>query len=183
MVPEYCPPIRPGVLGNSSDRSPYKVDLVAFVDKFSSSPERIKILDGFLRFRGELHRLGIISGFQWVDGSFLENIETLENRPPNDMDVVTFYDIPQGESQQSLALKEPNVFNGSNVKIAYSIDSYFSSLGGQLDLMAIKNISYWYSMWSHRRDGVWKGFVQIDLAPIHDNDARMLLNDGGINND
>jgi hypothetical protein len=173
------PPIRPGVLGNSPDRSPYKVDLVAFVDKFSSSPERKKILDGFLRFRGELHRLGIISGFQWVDGSFLENIEAQENRPPKDMDVVTFYDIPRGESQQSLALKGPNVFNWSNVKTAYSIDGYFSSLSGRLDLTAIKNISYWYSMWSHRRDGVWKGFAQIDLAPTHDHDARMLLNDGG----
>ena len=53
------------------------------------------ILDGFLRFRELLTQAGFVSGFQWVDGSFLENVEMLENRPPNDLDVVTFY-IPPG---------------------------------------------------------------------------------------
>jgi hypothetical protein len=170
------PPIKPGVQGNSPERSPYQIDLVRFVDRFSSSPERIKIMEGLLAFREGLHKLGIVSGFQWVDGSFLENIETIENRSPNDMDVVTFYNIPPGESQKSLVLKAPELFDWTYLKTTYTIDGYFSSLGGLLDPSAVKNISYWYSMWSHRRDGLWKGFVQIDLDSIHDVDARISLN-------
>lgn len=30
-------------------------------------------------------------------------------------------------------------------------------------------------MWSHRRDGIWKGFIQVDLAPNEDADANLLL--------
>jgi hypothetical protein len=70
--------------------------LISFVDRFSSSPERIAILHSLLQFREELYKSGITSGFQWLDGSFMENIETLESRPPNDMDVVTFYHLPIG---------------------------------------------------------------------------------------
>jgi hypothetical protein len=170
------PPVKPGVQGNSPERSPYQIDLVSFVDRFSSSPERIKIMEGLLGFREELHKLGIVSGFQWVDGSFLENIETIENRSPNDMDVVTFYNVPPGESQKSLVLKAPKLFDWTYLKTTYTIDSYFRSLGGQINLASIKDISYWYSIWSHRRNGLWKGFVQIDLDSIHDADARIILN-------
>lgn len=84
------PPVRPEMPGNSPERSPYRVSPAGFVDRFATSPERMAILDGLLRFRGKLHELGIVSGFQWLDGSFLEQIELLENRHPRDMDVVTF---------------------------------------------------------------------------------------------
>ena len=93
------PPVAPGELGNSWFRSPYGIGLPEFVDRFSSSKERIAILDGFLRFRNELHEVGFVSGFQWLDGSFLENIEDLEDRHPNDLDVVTFYTMPTARSQ------------------------------------------------------------------------------------
>jgi hypothetical protein len=36
-------------------------------------------------------------------------------------------------------------------------------------------VAYWYSMWSHRRDGMWKGFVQIDLSPSEDTPALAIL--------
>jgi hypothetical protein len=84
--------------GSSPDRSPYRVDLISFIDRFSTTAPRVKILDGLLRFRAWLHNLGILSGFQWVDGSFLEDIETIAKRPPNDIDVVTFFDMPPGVS-------------------------------------------------------------------------------------
>ena len=44
---------------------------------------------GFLDFRALLHSLGINTGFQWLDGSFMENVELLEQRAPKDIDVVT----------------------------------------------------------------------------------------------
>lgn len=36
--------------------------------------------------------LNIVKGFQWLDSSFLENIEAAESRPPRDLDVLTFYE-------------------------------------------------------------------------------------------
>lgn len=103
------PPIRPGQAGHSPDRSPYSVDLSVFIDRFATSPQRITILDGLLRFRAELHSKGIVSGFQWLDGSFLEAVETLESRPPRDVDVVTFFELPHGEDQRSLASRAGNI--------------------------------------------------------------------------
>jgi len=30
-------------------------------------------------------------------------------------------------------------------------------------------------MWSHRRNGLWKGFVQVDISPTEDEMAKALL--------
>lgn len=35
---------------------------------------------------------------------------------------------------------------------------------------------YWYSMWAHRRDLSWKGFIQIPLNPQLDVVAMTILN-------
>lgn len=34
---------------------------------------------------------------------------------------------------------------------------------------------YWYSVWAHRRDGLWKGFLQVKLAPDEDSRAGAVL--------
>lgn len=177
------PPIRPGVQGNSSDRSPYRVELPAFVDRFATSPERMAILDGLLRFRAGLHKAGIVAGFQWLDGSFLEQVEIIEERAPRDMDAVNFIDLT-GVDQAELARQHTALFDHEKVKTDYRIDAYFMQTGGQLDEATIRRISYWYSMWSHRRDGLWKGFVQIDLSPTQDAEARAILSlAGGIDHE
>jgi hypothetical protein len=180
MIPSWTaagvlPPIRPGQPGHSSDRSPYRVALTDFVEEFSSSPERIAILNGFLDYRKALHALGITSGFQWIDGSFLENIEVIETRPPKDVDVVTYFYLPPGDTQASLDTKAGNLFDHDHVKATYKVDSYTSILGKQVDAIQVRKISYWYSMWSHRRDSLWKGFIQVDLDPQYDGDAKNTL--------
>jgi len=174
------PPVLPGAGGTDPRRSPYLIDLFMLLDRFASSPERKRILNGFLSFRQMLHRLGITKGFQWLDGSFLENIELLKNHPPNDMDVVTYYELPTRMTQASLVEKAGGELEHGNLKEKYSIDAYFSELGRPLDVRQAQSLTYWYSMWSHRRDGLWKGFVQVDLAPNQDDTARaMLLTLGG----
>lgn len=178
------PPIRPSAPGNSPDRSPYAVELAAMVDRFSTSPERMAILDGLLRFRADLHEAGITSGFQWLDGSFLEQVEALEGRAPRDMDVVTFLDLPPGQDQRSLVQHYGMLFDQKHVKTTYDMDAYFVVLGQPLDMGSVRRVSYWYSLWSHRRDGLWKGFVQIDLDPSQDGDARAILNlNGGVHHE
>lgn len=178
------PPIRPNAPGSSPDRSPYTVELAVLFDRFATSPERMAILDGLLRFRTDLHAAGITSGFQWLDGSFLEQVEAIEGRAPRDMDVVTFLDLPQGLDQQSLVQRHGTLFDQKHVKATYAMDAYFAVLGQPTDHWQVKNIAYWYSLWSHRRDGLWKGFVQVDLDPSQDGDARAILNlAGGIHHE
>jgi hypothetical protein len=169
------PPIRPGQLGHSPDRSPYVVPLYKVVEKFSFSSERITILKGLLGYRDALHKLGIISGFQWLDGSFLEDVETLESRPPKDVDVVTYFHLPSGETQRTINIKAGNLFSNSFVKSTYMVDAYPHVLGGATNALQVKTISYWYSIWSHRRDGTWKGFIQVDLDPQEDVDSKKIL--------
>lgn len=169
------PPIRPNATGSSPDRSPYAVDLAMLFDRFATSPERMAILDGLLRFCADLHAAGVTSGFQWLDGSFLEQVEALEERAPRDMDVVMFYELPSGLDQRALLQKHAAKFDHPRIKTSYSIDSYFMMLGDPLNAAFVREISYWYSMWSHRREGLGKGFVQVDLDPSQDNDARAVL--------
>lgn len=173
------PPVGPEMPGNSPERSPYRVPLADFVDRFATSPERMAILDGLLRFRAKLHELGIVSGFQWLDGSFLEQIELLESRHPRDMDVVTFFDMPRGENQRSLLQKAGQLFDQKHLIATYWVDGYFIVLGQPVDARQVQCIAYWYSMWSHRREGLWKGFVQVDLDSSQDANARAVLNIGG----
>lgn len=174
-VTGVLPSVRPGKPGHSSDRSPYTVSLAAFVDHFGFSPERLDILEGLLQFRAELHHYGITSGFQWLDGSFLEQVELLEGRPPKDVDVVTLFHLPEGESQQSLLGRQRELFHPGRLKEKFWVDGYFHVLGEPTDSYNVRRITYWYSMWSHRRDGLWKGFLLVDLDPSQDPLARAAL--------
>lgn len=180
MIPAWTmagvlPPIRPGNPGSSVERSPYCVPIMEVVEQFASSPDRIAILKGLLDYRAALHKIGLVSGFQWLDGSFMEDIETQEARPPKDIDVVTYFNLPVGETQVTLFAKAGDLFRNGYVKATYLVDAYPHVLGGAVNAQHVRQISYWYSMWSHRRDGIWKGFVQVDLDPQGDSDARNVL--------
>ena len=83
------PPVHPTEAGHGPNRSPYPITLQELLDRFSTSAERIDVLKGFLSYRAALHAAGIVRGFQWLDGSFMENVERLEDRPPRDMDVIS----------------------------------------------------------------------------------------------
>lgn len=180
MIPEWnianvLPPIRPGAQGHSSDRSPYKVTLTQVVERFALSVERMKVLQGLLAYRHELHQIGIEAGFQWLDGSFMENIETLESRHPNDVDVVSFFHLPEGVDQSKLAMDHAHLFTPDQTKSQFYVDAYACILGQPTTGYHVRTISYWYSMWSHRRDSLWKGFVQVSLSSEEDEEAEKLL--------
>lgn len=163
----------------SAARSPYRVSLREFAETFGTSARRVEILQGFLGYRAELHSVGLVSGFQWLDGSFLEQVELLEHRDPNDIDVVTFYDVPTGGSQLTLRAAKPELFPQDRLeqealKKRFRVDAYLQMLATQ-PARLVSSATYWYSMWSHRRDLAWKGFVEVDLAPGEDHDAGELL--------
>lgn len=154
------------------DRSPYQAVLSDFVLHFSTTPERQQILQGYLNFRKDLHALGIVQGFQWVDGSFLEDVERLEGRAPGDLDVVTFAHLPMGLTQVQLLSNHPSLFNPKLSKATYRVDSYLVQMNGSATAEYLVGRSrYWYSVWSHRRSGQWKGYIELDLDPAYDDSA------------
>lgn len=180
MIPAWnsaavLPPIRPGKLGHSSDRSPYRVAFTSVVERFATSPQRISILRGLIAYRTALLETIITGGFQWLDGSFMEHKEVLEGEAPNDVDVVTFYQLADGRTQGELLASNPALFDHDSVKTAYSVDAYTHQIGLSMEAYDVRQISYWYSMWSHRRDGIWKGFVQVELSPSEDQTATLFL--------
>lgn len=158
----------------SADRSPYHVSPLDLVERFASSAERRLILDGFLRYRSALHACGLVAGTQWIDGSFVENIEALENRPPKDVDVVTFFHTPAGLTEQDIASKNPRLFIHDAVKREYHVDGYPVGIKGNLGQL-LQQSTYWYSLWSHTRTKRWKGYVALDLAPTNDDAAWSLM--------
>lgn len=155
-------------------RSPYELDIVRFVRFFAITQARVKILKGFLDFRNELTSVGLVDGFQWVDGSFTENVELIERRAPNDVDVVTFFNFQPGDNDNIVYSRNPNIFNQDFVKKQYLVDSYFEGLQAPGASLVARTV-YWYSMWAHKRDLSWKGFIQLPLSPALDLVARSIL--------
>lgn len=154
----------------SPARSPYEVSLVDLVERFGTSQERIRILDGFLRYRQGLHDAGLTQGFQWLDGSYMEHVEALETRAPNDIDVVNFVEFPKDASQSELLEKFDAVIGISpvshaTIKETLHVDAYYVAMNVITPERLVERSSYWYSMWSHRRDDEWKGFLQVSLLP------------------
>lgn len=193
MIPDWndvglIPPIRPGEPGHSPDRAPYEVDLMDVIERFATTEERCNILRGFLNFRNALHGIGLTEGFQWLNGSFVVDIEKREGRPPGDIDVVTFCVIPHTETQKTLLDNNHDLFNPESTKDLYSVDAYFMQLEVQFLNWHVEKISYWYSMWAHTKDdNMWKGFLAINLSPEDDQRALELLeelsedlNEGGM---
>ena len=180
VIPDWdsqgvLPPIN-SASPTSLDRSPYRVSLVDFVLRFGNADPRRRILAGFLDFRSALHGIGVDSGFQWVDGSFLEDIERIENRSPRDLDLVTFFRLPEGRTQRTLRDAAPNIFDNAYCKENFRVDAYFQPLDDGSPESLVAQSAYWYSVWSHRRNEYWKGYLQLDLSSTDDEIARANIN-------
>jgi hypothetical protein len=165
------PPNDPGD-PTGGDRSPYAASLLDVVMRFATSPERRAILQGLLDYRAALHRMGLVSGFQWIDGSFLENIELPDSRSPRDIDVVTFLDAPTAFAP---APPDDDALRKTSAKARFKVDSYFVELDATPPRELALLSAYWYSVWSHRRTAEWKGFLQVDLSPHEDGPAQTWL--------
>ena len=171
--------VMPPHLGNPTvfgDLSPYKCTSVDLCEKFATSSPRITILKGFLTFREKLTNLGLWNGFQWIDGSFLEDVETRELRPPNDLDVVTIYFGYDIDFQNHLNTSFPEFKNSKLSKQSYYIDHYpFDA--NHSPAFTVDYSRYWVQLFSHNRDAVWKGMLQIALnTPDEDSQALQYLN-------
>ena len=176
----------PPYLGDPTDssRSPYRVSPTDLVLRFGTTVGRRNLLKGLLDFRAALHQIGLSRGFQWVNGSFVED-KTLrevqkgkEPREPNDIDVVTFFHLPDGYSEEDFIREHSNLLDHANLRRQYGIDSFWENLDGPLRHLS-RAVVYWSSLWSHTREhqGLfqWKGYLEIDLSDQYDPMARAVL--------
>ena len=137
-----------------------------------------QFLRGLLSYRAKLRSLGITKGFQWLDGSFVEDVEKSRGRPPNDIDIVTFADRPHHTRDQDqwriLVSENSDVFIPELSKDAYSCDAYFVDLETP-PLHIVNNTKYWFGLFSHQRESyLWKGMIEIPLL-CNDDEAQLLL--------
>jgi hypothetical protein len=147
--------------------SPYPCSSLELCTAFATSPERVRILDGFLRLRQELRRHGMTQGFQWIDGSFLEDVESTESRPPGDIDVVTFYWSADPDLTRKLVAAFPDLANRAAIKAQFYVD-HFPIDAGYDPEFTIEATRYWCGLFSHTRSGAWKGMLRIDLDTAAD---------------
>ncbi|WP_146618318.1 DUF6932 family protein [Lujinxingia litoralis] len=177
MIPGFdvhglIPAIRPGAEAHSNERAPFPTDMLTFCQRFGGTAERRRILTGLLELREALRTLGIVEGYQWLDGSFVEDVEFLQGRPPNDIDVVTFAVLGDEASQREKFGANPEVLNPGS-KTRFKVDHYILATDCMLDEAYARRIGYWHSMWSHQRETMrLKGFVSVNLAS---NDEEALV--------
>ena len=149
----------------SPSRAPYPVSLADLVARFATSPQRCEVLAGFMAYRAALHANGYLAGFQWLDGSFMEDVETMQGRAPRDLDVVSFVSAPAPATPQAADLE---ALDHGLAKQRYQVDGYFVELDALPPRQLTDWSTYWYSLWAHRRNKVWKGFLQVELRPDDD---------------
>ncbi len=153
-----------------SELSPYPCTTLELCQQLGTSPERRRILGRFLDFRERLTSAGLTTGFQWLDGSFLEDIEARQGRSPKDLDVVTVYwgyDIP---FQHQLVTSFPEFAEPTLAKANFSLDHYPFDASYRPEA-TVELARYWISLFSHNRLAVWKGMLRVELVTAADDSA------------
>lgn len=181
MIPSFdhngvIPPFIGNPALGSNKVSPYPATSLEICQRFAFSPQRIYILKRFLAFRNEMRKFGI-SGFQYLDGSFLEDIENSTlNRPPNDLDLLTFY-LPISSTQETNIINNFNDFvNRNTCKANYHLDHLIINLGSH-PINIVEFTRYYVQLFTHNRSNVWKGMLKLDIGNLgEDDDANNFLN-------
>jgi hypothetical protein len=174
----FLPPFL-GADETTPSRSPYDATMTELVTALGTTPPRQNLLFGLLKYRKLLGLLGYVNGVQFIDGSFVENVETRDTRDPSDIDVFSFLmqpaqylgNIPLWQST-GFPQWVGEVVNQSLNKQRYQCDTYgiVVDQGGPLEMM--NATIYWYSLFSHKKvTHDWKGFVRIPLNPADDQAA------------
>jgi hypothetical protein len=154
--------------------SPYPCTCSDLCDRFATTAERVAILDGFIRLRTELRRHGLTQAFQWINGSFLEDIEATEARPPGDIDVVTFYWSTDPNFTTDLIAAFPELRNRAAIKANFHTDHFLVDASFR-PATTIEFTRYWTGLFSHTRNSVWKGMLKIELDTEPDDLAAQAL--------
>lgn len=174
-----------GADATTPDRSPYWVTMLELIAAFGTTPHRRQLLRNLIAYRALLAQEGYVGGIQFIDGSFVENVETLAKRDPSDIDVFSVLSAPPryladaaAWQATGLAFWQAEVVNRDLNKQRFSLDTYavlFEERQAR-PMNLISDIIYWYGLFSHQRDTfAWKGFAGLALDPAADQAALSTL--------
>lgn len=171
VLPPYIGPNGPR--GAASDMSPYQATVLEVVARFSSTAERRAILRDWLQHRREMRAHGVVQGFQWIDGSFVED------KIPADIDVITYFRRPIAHRSDAaigaLFVNEGDVFRRALIKARLKVDAMFVDLDAPPESV-VAGTRYYGSLFSHRRgDDLWKGMVSVSMDATDEGAAIALL--------
>lgn len=171
VLPPYVGARGPG--DERSLMSPFEVTPLEVVTRFGTTSARMQILEGWLEHRARIRNCGFVSGFQWLDGSFVED------KIPADIDVVTFLRRPAKVNGPDAVVRlmraNPNVFSRQQVKAELRVDSFWVDMDGTKP-MVVDLTRYFCGLFSHRRgDGLWKGMLKVSIDADSEREASVWL--------
>ncbi len=145
----------------------YECSIEEFVSRFCTTPERAELLKGFNAYRLHLLNGGFTDGYQWVNGSFVQDCEALRNRAPNDIDIVTFNYLPKQYQMMDVYDLNRNAayYFGDKMKERFHCDTHFVDLSFKASRVDASK-EYWKYEFGRTRDhdlSVSKGFIQLNL--------------------
>ncbi len=152
--------------------SPFAASFSEFVLRFGYTEPRLSILRGLHTYRAELRAAGFQQGFQWLNGSFSEQIELSKDRPPGDIDIVTLcYRPAHLKETHQFALwcqANPHLMQSSLLKKRLKCEAFFLDMNKPAHIL-VDDVRYWNGLFSHQREtSLWKGMVQVPLLSDDD---------------
>lgn len=167
----------------TADRSPYFCSMLELCSAMGTTDHRKRLLRNLIAYRGLLASDGYVNGIQFIDGSFVEDVERIEARNPNDIDIFSAVMPPDKYASDfrewsisGLPFWKSEIVNNSLNRTRFSLDCYGMVLDPRQPFLYIKPFLYWYSLFSHRRTNFeWKGFVAVALGGAEDQAALKIL--------
>jgi uncharacterized protein DUF6932 len=179
MIPAWTPSgVLPPFLGpkptNIATVSPYAATMLEVAQRFATSAPRVALLRGLIAYRKAFVAGGFTEASQWINGSFVEDVETARGRPPGDIDIVTLFIRPpvfrnDAAAWSAFVVANRQLFDPPLMK------AYFHCDGGTIDVgfpasRQSRQITYWHSLFSHQRVSfLWKGMLQVPISSDDDN--------------
>ncbi len=155
----------------AAERSPYAVSLSDVVLRLGTSADRRRMLDGFLRYRARLHAAGLLVRIPMARRQLPGRHRTDRGTAhQTTWTCVTFFRLPTGISQARGAGTCTDAFpitraERSAFKAVFLVDPY-SFIWTRRANVCVNLSTYWYSLWSHRRDAFLEG-ISADRSASH----------------
>jgi hypothetical protein len=86
------------------------------------------------------------------------------------LDVVAFFIPPDAAFSAQVAANSPVLTDRNAVKAQYRWDHFFVNMAYN-PIATVELTRYWISLFSHRRDGIWKEMLRVELNTAGDDIA------------
>ena len=157
--------------------------MTELVQALGTTPHRRQLLTNLLAYRALMYGHGYIAGIQFLDGSFVEDVERHSDREPEDIDIFSLLSVPLRYLQNPASWNPDGyrfwaeeIQNQPLNKARFSLDTYAVLIEDMPFVHLVKDVMYWYSLFSHQKlTFSWKGFVAVAMDQQQDADAQLVL--------